>query len=418
MPELNPTGALEPLAGYRSVGLAVSGGADSLALMVLVHDWLAGRRTGPSVNVYSVDHGLRPEARDEARFVVSAAKRLGFAARALTWEGPKPESGVEARARAARYRLIAGAMAEDSAQVLVTAHHMDDQAETVLMRLAHGSGIEGLGGMRTWAEQAGLVIFRPLLGMNRDQLRAIVARAGLVPVLDPGNSDPYYERVRWRQALPGLGAFGLNARGLARLAQRAQDADDALALAGDRAFDDLVAFEKFGALNLDRMAFADLPRAVGVKLLSRLVAVAGGGDRPRALGVLERLHDSLSRRSGFSGASALGCRFSRRDDRLWVWREPGRRPLPNSHLGPGGSLLWDGRFAVANLSLKHAVAIGPAAAWSRSAVERAIGVKLDAPAEIIRAAPVVTGGDGTVLALGSYELDKTVRVGLAGAARG
>ena len=146
-----------PLAEFRRLGLAVSGGPDSLALLLLAAAFADRHGAHARFVVYSVDHALRPEAAAEAAYVADAAQRLGFAARVLRWEGPKPTTGIQQAARTARYGLIAAAMPADGAEILVTAHHLADQPETVLMRLAHGSGIEGLRGMDYFAEIGGLI---------------------------------------------------------------------------------------------------------------------------------------------------------------------------------------------------------------------------------------------------------------------
>ena len=140
-----------PVAGAKSLGLAVSGGPDSLALMLLAAEW-ARAEGRPALIVYSVDHGAAARGRrrgGDGRCAEAAA--LGLAGARLRWEGDKPETGIQAAARKARYRLIAEAMAADGAEYLLTAHHLGDQAETVLMRMAHGSGIEGLRGMEPFA---------------------------------------------------------------------------------------------------------------------------------------------------------------------------------------------------------------------------------------------------------------------------
>ncbi|NOZ31475.1 MAG: tRNA lysidine(34) synthetase TilS, partial [Alphaproteobacteria bacterium] len=123
---------------FTSIALAVSGGADSLALMVLVERWQRAVAGTATIRVYSVDHGLRPEAAKEAAGVVEFARSMGFEARVLRWRGPRPKRGVQAAARTARYKLMGEAMAEDGAEVLLTGHHGGDQAETILMRAAHG----------------------------------------------------------------------------------------------------------------------------------------------------------------------------------------------------------------------------------------------------------------------------------------
>ena len=176
MPGLSGAAALAalfaPVAGRAVLGLAVSGGGDSLALMLLAARWARALATPPRLIVYTLDHRLRPEAAAEAAFVVETAAGLGLAARALCWPGAKPASGRPAAARAARYRLIGAAMLADGAELLLTAHHRDDQAETVLMRLAHGSGLEGLRGMARFADVEGVPVFRPLLEVAPAELRA------------------------------------------------------------------------------------------------------------------------------------------------------------------------------------------------------------------------------------------------------
>ena len=173
-----------PLAEFRRVGLAVSGGPDSLALMLLASEFAARHGAHDRFTVYSVDHGLRPEAAGEVAYVTEAARQLGFAARALRWQGAKPATGIQQAARTARYGLIADAMAADGTQILVTAHHLADQAETVLMRLAHGSGVEGLRGMDYLAEidrVDGEAVVRPMPGseLGRQQhQRQTVGPAG------------------------------------------------------------------------------------------------------------------------------------------------------------------------------------------------------------------------------------------------
>jgi tRNA(Ile)-lysidine synthase len=213
-PSLSDPAVLEelfaPVADKSTLGLAVSGGADSLALMLMAVRWASGRANPPRLIVYSVDHGLRPEAADEVQFVLAEAARLGLPARGLAWREGHPATGLQEAAREARYRLIGAAMAEDGAEVLMTAHHRNDQAETVLMRLAHGSGIEGLKGMEPFSQVVGVPIFRPLLETDPAELAGFVGEARLTPIADPSNTDAAYERVRWRALLPQLAAKGLD----------------------------------------------------------------------------------------------------------------------------------------------------------------------------------------------------------------
>lgn len=312
-----------PLAGYRRLGLAVSGGPDSLALMLLAHRFAEKAGQLARFTVYAVDHGLRPEAADEVAFVAREATKLGFQARVLRWEGRKPATGIQAAARLARYRLIGEAMQQDGAEALLTAHHLGDQAETVLMRMAHGSGLEGLRGMDYLAVIEGTTIIRPLLGVDPATLRAVVDAAGIVPVTDPSNSDLDYERVRWRLMLPQLAALGLDARRLARLAERMRDADEALGSLANRALAELI--EPRGETKqivIDRARFITLPRAVAVRVLQQALAEIGGSRKPHALAPVEALADRLKREH--AGATLHGCVVRSSAAAIRIEKEPGR----------------------------------------------------------------------------------------------
>lgn len=312
-----------PLHEYARLGLAVSGGPDSLALMLLAHRFAARTAGLGRFIVYSVDHGLRPEAASEVAFVVREAERLGFEARALRWEGRKPATGIQEAARLARYRLIARAMAEDGAQALLTAHHMGDQAETVLMRLAHGSGLEGLRGMDYCSKVGDIEIIRPLLKIDPDQLRAVVDGAGLVPVADPSNADIDYERVRWRQAMPMLASLGLDAKRLGKFAERMGDADRALESLAGRALADVGGRVPPGSsIAIDRRLLVALPRAVAVRVVRKALAEVGGRQKPHALAAVETLTDRLLQER--VRTTLHGCIIATDGATIGIEREPGR----------------------------------------------------------------------------------------------
>jgi tRNA(Ile)-lysidine synthase len=325
---IDPHALFAPLAEFGRVALAVSGGPDSLALMLLAVQYATVTVRHDRFVVYSVDHGLRSEAADEAAFVVREARRLGFRARALRWEGEKPATGVQEAARAARYLLFAQAMRHDRAEVLVTAHHLGDQAETVLMRLAHGSGLEGLRGMDYFTDIGELRIVRPLLGIHPRDLRSVVDEAGLVPVTDPSNTDLDYERVRWRQIMPQLEALGLDARRLGKFAERARDAETALVAMTAEALS-MVEF----APGDERAAFGrnvliSVPRAIAVRVVGRVLDRVGGGRKPHALAAVEALTDRLIREP--VRTTLHGCIVRSGGKTVRVSREPGRRQAQSS----------------------------------------------------------------------------------------
>lgn len=323
--QLDSAALFAPVLEFKRVALAVSGGADSLALMLLAHEFAQASDGRDRFIVYTVNHGLRPEAADEVAFVVGEASRLGFSARALSWQGAKPQTGLQQAARLARYRLFGQALLQDKAEAIVTAHHIEDQAETVLMRLAHGSGIEGLRGMDTFSEVEGVTVVRPLLRVDPADLRAVVAAAGLTPVVDPSNADIDYERVRWRRMLPQLATLGLDAERLAKFADRMRDAEGALVSMTAEAVS-LVGFSADRSeAKIGRDLLMAIPRAIAVRVMARVLDEIGGGRRPHALAAVEELTDRLIRER--ATATLHGCVIRGGGKTIRIVREGERRPV-------------------------------------------------------------------------------------------
>lgn len=276
----------EELAEEAALLVAVSGGPDSVALLGLLVEWarLPGR---PRLHAATVDHGLRPESAVEAAAVATLCERLGVPHATLRWEGLKPATALQAAARRARYDLLVREARRIGDAVLVTAHTLDDQAETLLMRLAHGSGPSGLTGMRARVEKDGVPLVRPLLAIPKARLVATAEARNLPFVRDPSNADQRFERVRWREALPFLAEQGLTAERFGRLAQRMARLDEA---ASRRAEEVLAAVRLPGeAMGLRFDELAQEPEEIVLRVLaSALDAVAPGGE---AYGRLERLED-------------------------------------------------------------------------------------------------------------------------------
>lgn len=291
------------------VGLAVSGGPDSLALLLLAH---AALPPG-AFAVATVDHGLRPEAADEAAVVAKICARHGIAHATLTLTLP-PGSAVQERARAARYAALEAWRVQSGLVALSTAHHADDQAETMVMRLNRGAGLRGLAAMRPRAQVPGGsgVLLRPLLGWRREALRAVVSAADLSPVEDPSNRDARFERVRVRAGLEG--ADWIDPAGLARSAAHLAQADAALDWMAARAMADL---DTQG----DRLAWTpDTPRAVTLRVLEAIIArLSPTAAAPRG-GDLARWHDHLAAGRIATLAGVRG------DGRAEIWQFAPVRP--------------------------------------------------------------------------------------------
>lgn len=274
--------------GSGKLGIAVSGGADSLALLLLAHAALPGR-----IAAATVDHGLRPEAADEASLVAAICGGLGIphAILAVTVEA----GNVQAQARDARYAALAAWMEQAEIAALATAHHADDQAETLIQRLNRGSGAAGLAGVRGQGlvPRTRLPLVRPLLGWRRAELAQVVSGAGLEAVQDPSNQDDRFDRVRIRKALAGAGWLDISA--LALSAANLADADVALDWAAAREWAECVSKGPMGLVYRPQA-----PRAVALRVLARIVTEMDG-DAPRGSAVARLFETLLARQPASIG---------------------------------------------------------------------------------------------------------------------
>ncbi len=293
---------LAVLNNFDHAVLAVSGGGDSVALLYLTAEWKARHPDGPKVSVLTVDHGVRARSAREARCVAEWSAALGLPHETLAWTLDRPASGFQAAARTARYNLMIEWCKHRGADVVVTAHTLDDQAETLLMRLSRGSGVEGLSAMPVVA-RAPWPVVRPLLGVSRARLRATLCDIGAGWFDDPSNEDPRYERIRIRHMLHTLQAEGLDAAQIALSARRLQRANAALDEAAARLTDSVVDVHSEGYGCVDRQAFADAPEELQIRLLQRLVWMFGGHSVPKMAGI-ERLRDWIVAGSGRQHADA------------------------------------------------------------------------------------------------------------------
>ena len=275
------------------IGLAVSGGPDSLALLLLAAEAFPGRCLAATV-----DHGLRREAAAEAAMVAAVCRSRGVPHATLAVTLDRRGEGIQAAARRARYAALEGWASEQGAGVVMTAHHADDQAETILMRLARGAGIGGLAGIRPNRPLGPVRLLRPLLGWRKAALIDIVEAAGLEPAADPSNRDPRHDRTRVRQLLAE--APLLDARRIASVAPALADAEAAIAWGLDQAAARIV--RKDGAVSIDP---GGLPREIRRRLLLRIVGELAPTARPHGPELL-RLLTALQ---GGQVATLAGLRF-------------------------------------------------------------------------------------------------------------
>lgn len=382
------------LVGHAAIVVAVSGGADSLALLHLVDRWAARPGPRPRLLVVTVDHGLRPGSGAEAAMVAEVAAARGLRHETLVWDRPKPATGIEAAARDARYRLLGAAARQAGARVLLTAHHQDDQAETVLMRLGRGSGLAGLGGMAEQRALAGddVMLVRPFLDVPKARLVATAAAAGLTPAVDAMNSDPRFARARLRRVMPGLAAEGLDAAALARAARLFRRADEALAMVTRGWLQRNVVADPLGMARASRSGLIAEAQEIRLRVLGAVIAAVGGGSAPGddgLVGLDEQVISTHPFRRTLGGAVIR----SRGPD-VVVHREAGRMHIADTPLPPGFSGPWDGRFTI-EVGEAEGVSVGPLAARGYAELPREHRARPQAAAETVPAFRV----DGLLVAV-------------------
>jgi tRNA(Ile)-lysidine synthase len=284
----------DDLTSAPGVVLAVSGGPDSTALLMLAARWRASLRAGPDLLAVTIDHGLRPDSAREADAVKKLAAKLGVRHSTLRWMGRKPKTGLQAAAREMRYRVLANAARGAGATHVLTGHTLDDQAETVLFRMARGSGLTGLAGMARDTPVEGIRLVRPLLDVPKARLIATLKKSGIAFANDPSNRDPRFTRARLRDLLPSLADEGLDARRMALLARRMRRANETIEIVVDAAAEAVseTPWPDRGPVTFNARRFALLPTEVALRLLGRAVDRIGD-EGPAQLAKLEALYEAL-----------------------------------------------------------------------------------------------------------------------------
>ena len=283
----------EPFANSKKTLLAVSGGPDSTALLVLAAKWRARQDRGPELIAATIDHKLRSASKAEAKTVGKLAASLGIAHRILEWKGKKPVTGVQEAAREVRFAMFSKVAKEIGADQLMTAHTRDDQAETVLHRMGRGSGIGGLAGIRRKHVRDGLGLARPFLDLPKARLVATLKKLRIPFATDPTNKDTKYLRARLRKLAPLLAKEGIDAANLALIAKRLGRANAALNRLADEAAFALRAGSEAGRA-FEARGFFLMPEELSIRMLRNAVD-AEGIEGPSELAKVEALYDALMR---------------------------------------------------------------------------------------------------------------------------
>ncbi|WP_051608766.1 tRNA lysidine(34) synthetase TilS [Fodinicurvata fenggangensis] len=334
---------MQPFAPFEAgarIACAVSGGVDSTALLLLLAQWC--QRSGHELLVLSVDHGLRTGSAGEAEDVMRQARSLGLKGRILPWQGAKPKGAVQEPARKARYALLSNCCREEAVLHLALAHHADDQAETLALRLQSGSGLAGLAGMSAVRYLPDLRLLRPLLGIPKARLEATLKLHGLEWHEDPSNRNAGHRRVRYRAVLgeadegKQLTRTLLSTSGALGRLRAWSDAETARLLA--RA----VELHPAGYALVQKAVLQDAPEWLWRGFWARLLRTVGGTAHSVRSASLDEARAFLFARGRMP--ETLGrCRIQEFDaGQLLVMREP--VGLPDVALKPGAALIWDGRF--------------------------------------------------------------------------
>lgn len=322
-----------------ALGIGVSGGSDSVGLLLAAAAW--GRARGVRIEAATVDHRLRSESGAEAAGVAALCARLEIPHKVLVWaHDGAPAGNLAEAAREARRALLAAWARGRGLGAVALAHTLDDQAETVLLRLARGAGVDGLAGMAAVSRLEDLALLRPALGLRRGDLRALCRAAGEAWVEDPTNADMTHDRPKARAALAALGPLGIGTEGLAATAARMAEARAALEEAAGAAWAACAQAGGAGELLLDRGAWAGASRDLRLRLLSRAILRVAGGRRPRAR-ALDPLEAALVAGDALPARSIAGALVEADAARIAVMRESARCGAPVAAV-PGA--IWDGRW--------------------------------------------------------------------------
>ncbi len=363
------------------LGVAVSGGSDSIALLTLLHH--VSKDRGISLSAVTVDHGLRTESATEAATVERYAAKLNIPHDTLVWNGWDGAGNTQNEARKARYALMSDWARARQIPAIALGHTLDDQAETVLMRLSRGAGVDGLSAMRGDIERDGVRWLRPLLGLRREALRDFLSAQSVQWHDDPSNDDSRYDRIKTRQALALLTPLGVTAEALGQVAENMQSAREALETQTRLMADRLVSVEA-GALKLQRASFDALQPEIARRLVVACLKWITGADyAPRARSLALTL-DAL-RRDG--SATLEGCRMLQRGEDFWVFRE--YNAVKN--LRCATNEIWDGRWALSGPAAQAPLSI--AALGPEGLAECPTWRETGLPRDLLLASPAVWKSD-------------------------
>lgn len=300
----------------KNIAVAVSGGADSLALSVLLSDWCKEKEI--KLHALTVDHGLRPESASEAKYVAKILKPFGVKHKTLLWDGVKPDTKIQEAARDARYALMSNYCHKNKIRFLFLGHHGQDQIETIIFRMAKGTGLDGLAGMRpTTILENGLRLVRPLLSLSHQDLCDTLKSRNIDWVEDPSNQNDKYARVRIRNIISVLEKEGLTPNRISTLSDRITQSIELIDYLIDKEYNSLILYNDTKRIEINYSSFLGLPFDGKTRTIKKVIASFMPHKKyPARLEDIERLAIKIDDK--FKGSTLGGCKFSKKKDKLIV----------------------------------------------------------------------------------------------------
>ena len=340
----------------HTIGLAVSGGGDSIAMLNLASEWASLKKK--SIKVVTVNHNLRNEAKKEAIFTRELVKKLGHTHTILEWKKLSDGGNLQAEASFARKNLISNWAKLNNIKTVLLAHTLDDQVETILMRFTRGSGVDGLVGMKKISKLKGICWYRPLLKMCRDDLRIFLKIKNVQWIEDPTNQDRKYLRVKTRDAIKQLQQFGINTNLLINTSKRMENAKAVLNDVAADAFNKYVTLKKWGDVEVNKEIFSSFREDTFLRILAGIIrGISGSIYRPRYTDLLNFTDAILNK--NFKARTLSGVLVRGINEKKIVLRREPSYPFFISDLR-SKEFIWDGRWKISvSRSLKKFEHIGP-----------------------------------------------------------
>ena len=333
-------GLFSSYINHDRIALAVSGGRDSMALMYLVYRWKAHLALNIEIEVLTVNHNLRKAAEDECGFVQKIAKNYGFKHKVLIWEHEHVETSIQEKARKARYQLMLDYVREENIDTILTAHTSDDNIETFIMRLAKGSGLDGLKSINEIRHADGIQIERPLLSLSRSLTTEILRSTGNEWVDDPTNEDERFERVKIRNNISSLSSFNISSGNLTKTIQRLTRAHESISFFTNLVSQELVELSELGHADVNFDKLRNYPKEIILRVLAKALTDINGGTV--SLSSLEAVFAELIKTERCKTLN--GCQIIPQKNKYVIVRE--NRGISPAEIKINERISWDGRFDV------------------------------------------------------------------------